>query len=88
MIIKLFEDYLKEQELITICTEYKGKENLIKSILLSFLSKNNLNVNHRIIKFGIIGKQSKAHAVAIDVFRKYRKPNKILTKEEVTELLK
>src|SRR3989338_894795 len=72
------KDYIKEKELITICCEYIGKENLIKSFLLDYLRKNYPLVDPKIIRFGKIGKSSNAHAVAIDVFRGNRKPNMIL----------
>ena len=82
------KDYIKEKELITICCEYIGKENLIKSFLLDYLRKNYPLVDPKIIRFGKIGKSSNAHAVAIDVFRGNRKPNMILSLEEVEKCLK
>src|SRR3989338_379438 len=82
------KDYIKEKELITICREYQGRENLIKSLLLNCLRKDYAQVDPKIIRFGIIGKRSNAHAVAIDVFRGNRKPNKILSLKEVEKWLK
>lgn len=82
------KDYIKEKELITICCEYQGKENLIKSLLLDYLRKDYAQIDPKIMRFGIIGKKSNAHAVAIDVFRGNRRPNKILSLKEVERWLK
>ncbi|MEK6983476.1 MAG: hypothetical protein AABX33_02800 [Nanoarchaeota archaeon] len=82
------KDYIKEKELITICFEYQGKENLIKSFLLDYLRGDNAKIDPKIIRFGVIGKHSNAHAVAIDVFRGNRKPNKILPLNEIEKWLK
>ena len=84
----LLEGYIKEKELATICCEYIGKENLIKSFLLDYLRRDYLSINPKIIRFGKIGKQSNAHAVAIDVFRGNRRPNRILSLSEVEKWLK
>ena len=82
------KDYIKEKELIIICCEYIGKENLIKSFLLDYLRKDYPAVDSKIIRFGRIGKNSNAHTVAIDVYRGNRKPNKILSLSEVEKCLK
>lgn len=82
------KDYIKEKELITICFEYWGKENLIKSFLLDYFRKESTVLDPKIIRFGKIGKQSNAHAVAIDVYRGNRKSNKTLTLEELEKWLK
>lgn len=82
------KDYIKEKELITICCEYQGKENIIKSFLLDYLRRAYAKIDSKIIRFGGIGKQSNAHAVAIDVFRANRKPNKILSLNDIEKCLK
>ncbi len=81
-------NYIREKELITICCEYKGKENLIKSLLLEYLRKNYPRIDSKIIRFNIISKKSNAHAVAIDVFRGNRKPNKILLLNDIKKCLR
>lgn len=81
------KDYLKKFSLITIDCEYQGKEDLIKSLLLNLIRKTYKDFDVKLIRFGLIGKQSNAHAVAIDVFRKNRKPNRLLSLAEVEELL-
>ncbi len=82
------KDYIKEKELVTICCEYQGNENLIKSLLLDHLRKDYPAIDAKIIRFGEIGKGSNAHAVAIDVYRGNRKSNRILSLEEVKKCLK
>jgi len=82
------KDYIKEKELITICFEYWGKENLIRSFLLDYFRKDSALLDSKIIRFGKIGKQSNAHAVAIDVHRGNRKSNKTLTLGEIEKWLK
>ncbi len=76
-------DYLHEYQLIIIDLEYRGKENLIKSILLNFIRKTYKNFDSKIIRFGSITKNSNAHTAAIDVHRGNRKPNKIISMKEV-----
>lgn len=83
------KDYIKihkEIELV-ICCEYSGKENLIKDLLIKILSKNNFKINKELISFGRIGKKSNAHIIAIDTFRKNRKPNRILKEEDIIKFL-
>ena len=82
------KDYIKEKELVTICCEYQGKENLIKSFLLNYLRKEYSAIDSKIIRFGRIGKESNAHVVAIDVYRGNRRPNRILSLNEAEKCLK
>lgn len=81
------KDYLRHLTLIMIDCEYQGKEQLIKSILLGFIRRSWKEFDGKLIRFGLIGKQSNAHAVAIDVFRRHRKPNRILSEPEIETLL-
>ena len=81
------KDYLQHLTLVMIDCEYTGKEQLIKSFLLGFIRTSWKECDGKLIRFGLIGKQSNAHAVAIDVFRGNRKPNKILSEPEIKTLL-
>lgn len=81
-------DYIPKKELVTICCEYKGKENLIKSFLLDYFRIDYPSIDSKFIRFGIIGKKSNAHAVAIDVYRGNRKSNKTLSLEDIENLLR
>lgn len=80
-IFLLIEDNLQNIDSIIIDSEYRGKEQNILKIL------DNLFEAHKIkkipvIQFKSIGKLSKAHLVAIEVFRKKRAVNKILKFED------
>ena len=88
LVFYYLKSYLREIKLIIIDFEYMGKENLIKSILFGLIKKVYSNFDFKIIRFGKISKNSNAHAVAIDVFRKNRKPNEILSTKEVKKWLK
>ena len=82
------ERFLTKSELIIIDDEYHGKNNLVKSVLLSYIRKKYFNFDNKIINFGNIGKKSNAHHVAIETFRGEHKPNEILTEKQIWRLLK
>jgi len=82
------KNYLNNYNSMTIDFEYKGKENLIKSLLLDYIRLEFSGFNSKLIRFGSITKNSNAHAVAIDVFRGNRKPNFTLFLNEVEKWLK
>ena len=82
------ENYLKNVELITICKEYTGKDAHIKTYLLPLIRKKQKDFDKKLINFGVIGKKSRAHMVAILTNKGIIKPNKILTKEEILMCLK
>ena len=81
-------DYLREFSLVIIDCEYKGNETLIKSLLLNLIRSEYKEFDDKLIRFGQIGKQSNAHTVAIDVFRKHRKPNRIMNISDIESLLR
>ncbi len=70
---------------VTIDHEYPGHEGTIKNVLLSLFEK--AHTKPPVIRFGHIGKVSPAHVVAIDVFRRTRKADYIVTAKEVLQLL-
>jgi len=83
------KDYLGRKELITIDLEYPGWEDFIKRELVFHIKRNvHSNFDNKIVRFGLIGKDSKAHKLALRTFREEEKPNKILTKGEVLKWLK
>ena len=77
------KNYVKAKELISIDLEYHGWEANIKTYLIPLLRVDNKNFDKNIIQFGKIGKDSRAHKVAVSSFRQEIKPNKILSKEEI-----
>lgn len=82
------KNYLSQQESVIIDCEYIGKDNLIKSLLLNLIKREHQHpINSGIIRFSRIGKNSNAHAVAIDVYRGNRKPNHILSIKDIEKLI-
>lgn len=77
---------LNEKSIVTIDTEYPGKDKIIKKFITTLLEKNN-KPSHE-ISFARIGNRPPAHYAAKDVFDKKKKPNKILTLEEFIKALK
>ena len=82
------EKFLAKSKLITIDDEYHGRNNLVKSILISYIKEGYINFDEKLIKFSQITKNSNAHHVAIETFRGEHKPNDILTEEKIWRLLK
>lgn len=82
------ERFLTKSELVLIDIEYHGKNNLVKSILLSYIKKRYHDFDKKIIRFGHIGKNSNAHHLALETLRKDHKPNGILTGKQIWSLLR
>lgn len=82
------EKFLAKSKLITIDDEYHGRNNLVKSILISYIKKKYSDFDEKLIRFDQITKNSNAHHVAIETFRQEHKPNDILTEEQIWRLLK
>jgi len=80
--------YLHGNNLIIIDDEYHGKNKLIKSILFSYIRTKNKEFNNDLIRFDTIGKNSNAHHIVIETFRKEHQPNEILNEKEIWGLLK
>ncbi|MBI2650732.1 hypothetical protein HYX04_05490 [Candidatus Woesearchaeota archaeon] len=79
---------MTKSKLITIDDEYHGKNNLVKSVLISYIRKKHADFDEKLIGFNQITKKSNAHHVAIETFRGEHKPNDILTEEHIWRLLK
>lgn len=62
---------------IVIDREYPGKEPDIKNYLLQFLRKSGREMDKRDISFHELGKEAKAHKIAISSYRKKRANLKI-----------
>lgn len=82
------EKFLTKSKLITIDDEYHGRNNLVKSILISYIKKDYKNFDENLIRFNQITKKSNAHHVAIETFRGEHKPNDVLTEHHIWRLLK
>lgn len=88
MVFICIKPFLLKNERIVIDCEYEGKEPLIKALLLGMIRNSFPSFDKRLLSFGRIGKLSRAHAVAIDTYREHRKPNKIVSYEEIVQFLK
>ena len=85
LIFLVIKDNIKEIDLIEIDKEYPGKEQYIISTLKKF--SQNKSINLPVISFISIGKKSKAHQKAIEVFRKKSQPDKIITLKEIMNIV-
>ena len=79
--------YIRDLELITIDLEYPGWKNEIKEHLLRYLREIRPDLSNRQIAFGLIGKGSRAHKVALATHRGERKPDKWVRVEELLEVV-
>ena len=82
------EGYLKNKEIIIIDVEYDGKDAEIKTYLLPLIKKKYENFDKNVIRFSHLGKKSKVHEIAILTNRDVLRPNRILTKQNITEKLR
>ena len=87
LIFYCIRNYLHKIQLIVIDIEYERRDADIKKHLLRFIWKDYPNFDKNLIKFSRISKESKAHRLAYQTFVGKLAPNKIITKEEVEELL-
>lgn len=82
----LLDGHIENKESVMICKEYFGWEFFIKRELLELLKERSFDKG--IIRFGIIGKKSDAHRVALLTGRKAIEPGRRLRKEEIIRYLK
>lgn len=69
---------------VSIDTEYSGHTASVKEVLLQLFQKKKIEAPD--IRFGLIGKNSPAHALAIKIFRKKQKPDLIVKASNLLEL--
>jgi hypothetical protein len=79
----LLRDYIGTMKQAIIDVEYFGKDKLIKEHLINLLARRGYKVNPDKIKFGLIGKKSPAHSLALQTFRRQKKPNLVLTQKQI-----
>lgn len=79
----LIKDDSSKIQSMVVDIEYTGKENLIKTFLKRVLIKSNNKFNISNISFRQVGRKSRCHKIAIEVYRKKRKPSKEISLEEV-----
>lgn len=79
----LLKDDIEDIDQVTIDIEYRGYESQIKEHLLNLLRRAGKRVESYQIHFDRITKKSPAHKVAIQTFRGQRKPDHVVTREEL-----
>ena len=87
LIFYCIRNYLHKIQLIVIDVEYEKREADIKKNLLRIIWKGYPNFDKNLIFFSRIGKKSKAHNLAYQTFAGKLAPNKIVTKEDVEEVI-
>lgn len=74
---------LKNVPMVTIDTEYPGKEKLIDRIIKALFVNSNID-----IKFARIGNKPRVHYAAHDVYAGKKKANKIISLKEILSKMK
>ena len=82
------KNLIYDSGLIVIDDEYKGNEDVIKSLLLNCIRETYKEFEAKRITFGKIGKSSNAHTIAIEVFRKHRRADKVLSLKDLDFFIK
>ncbi|MBU2544984.1 hypothetical protein KKC65_00805 [Patescibacteria group bacterium] len=85
LIFLLIKDDLIEIQHISIDLEYPGKDYLIKDYLLTMIRKYR-SFDKRDIAFTRVDRKTKAHELAINVYRNHIKPDIIVDKKDVLSL--
>ncbi|MBI2657196.1 hypothetical protein HYX08_00710 [Candidatus Woesearchaeota archaeon] len=87
LIFYCIRNYLHKTQLIVIDIEYERRDADIKKHLITFIRKDYLDFDKNLIIFSRIGKESRAHRIAYQTLIGKLAPNKIITKNEVENLL-
>lgn len=86
LIFLLIKNDLSKIQHIVIDLEYPSKDHLIKDYLLREIRKVR-SFDQRDIVFSKIGRKVKAHEVAINVFRKRKKSDIVVTKKNIEKFI-
>ncbi|MEZ4708457.1 MAG: hypothetical protein R3A44_14700 [Caldilineaceae bacterium] len=84
----LLKEHIGKVDRVLIDTEYFGKEASIKEHLYNLFRRSNIQVFRHQVVFGYIGKESSAHKVALDTYRRIRSANRILSADEILQEFK
>ncbi|MBI2559296.1 hypothetical protein HYW20_08295 [Candidatus Woesearchaeota archaeon] len=87
LIYYCIKNYLHNVQLIVIDDEYEKRGVDIKKHLLRLIWKDYPNFDKELIRFSRIGKKSNAHRLAYQTFVGKLAPNKILSKNEIENLI-
>jgi hypothetical protein len=79
----LLRDHIAMLSHAIIDIEYTGQDALIKRYVMNLLQRSGRGVDASQLRFMLVGKRSAAHTVAWRTLRGKRKPDKILSLEEM-----
>jgi len=79
----LLKDHIHLISSILIDLEYPGKDGDIKLYLTNLFRRSGIKFNPSIIRFGQIGKKSRAHLKAFTVFSKTQQPDKRMSVKQL-----
>jgi hypothetical protein len=83
----LLKEHMGELQQIVVDVEYQGHTEFIKSHLMNLFRRDGLIVRSDQIVFAHVGKESPAHKTAILVTRRKRRPDRIISEEEILQEL-
>jgi hypothetical protein len=83
----LLKRHARKIDAVTIDREYYGNEPLIKGHLLNLLTRAGIPFDANAVRFDLIGKKSPAHAIAISTFRRNRRPDRVISENEILDEL-
>ena len=79
----LLYDHLERLALVTVDPEYPGHERDIKDWVLTLCRRRGLKVFADQVTFRRVGKKSPAHYLAYGVFKGRRKPDRMITTQDI-----
>lgn len=83
LVFLLLKESPELRENVIIDVEYTGYDQQIKTHIINLFRKYDRPIDPDKISFRLIGKKSKAHQLAIETFRKRRKPDLIIVAEDI-----
>lgn len=82
----LLDGHIENQHSVIVCPEYPGWEEFIKKELCRLLRDKMFD--HDVLQFGNIGKQSRAHKVALMTNRQILESSRELKREDILKYIK
>lgn len=84
----LLKDILNKRVDMYIDREYSGYETFIKNELVNIAKANKINLDSHYLHFTLVGRNSRAHKIAIIAHRTKRADIKVIAKEIITTIKK
>ena len=84
----LVQPFMKRLTQVRIDLEYPGHDAVIKNRVLTLCRNAGIEVEKDQITIGQVGKKSPAHKLAYSVYLKKRKPDQVITAEDVLLLFR